>query len=414
MAKDASGIVGRARQVYSEKGLRSLIAEGTRFVTKDIWLELLLQRRSVSRSELKKLAAEEGGIWYLEEEEPFSVCSAPHPKLREAFRPYQMEWAPERPFVCELEECYLVGPYAVGMTTDGRIITETVPLDRRLTSKRLDEYFSSLRQYIHLSGLNDALEPEYKENQVFSLVTPYVSYYHWMTEYLPKLRYIEHYTSETGNEPTVLINSDSSRFVEETLEAAGYGPDNYKRWDKREARVSNLIIPIHRSHIIDYDKPDLSIYEPSQDDLLWLRNKTLSNIEDLAPEKDRRLYISRQEASPEYTSTRKVVNYDEMLSTLHDFGFESYILEELPFEKQVRLFAEADVVMGPHGAGLVNMIFANEPLVIEMFPEDTLKPHFYFISDMMDFDYEPIVTEAESSNLVVNTESLRDFLESVL
>ena len=70
--------------------------------------------------------------------------------------------------------------------------------------------------------------------------------------------------------------------------------------------------------------------------------------------------------------------------------------------------------MGPHGAGLVNMIFANQPLIIEMFPEDTLKPHFYFISNMMGFDYEPMVTEAQNSNLIVDTESLRDFLDSVL
>jgi capsular polysaccharide biosynthesis protein len=118
-------------------------------------------------------------------------------------------------------------------------------------------------------------------------------------------------------------------------------------------------------------------------------------------------------AGSNYTSSRKVLNYDELKIVLDEFGFKSYELENLSFQKQVEIFSSADIVMGPHGAGLVNMIFSEDPVVIELFPENKLKPHFYFICEMMDFSYRGVIMDSEKSDLVVDTDDLRVQLQSV-
>ena len=69
--------------------------------------------------------------------------------------------------------------------------------------------------------------------------------------------------------------------------------------------------------------------------------------------------------------------------------------------------------MGSHGAGLVDIIFADDPLVIELFPRGVLKPHFYFVAKMMGFEYVPIITDADESNLIVDMKPLRDTLNSL-
>ena len=69
--------------------------------------------------------------------------------------------------------------------------------------------------------------------------------------------------------------------------------------------------------------------------------------------------------------------------------------------------------MGPHGAGLLNMIFADDPTVIELFPESVIKPHFHFLADMLDFDYTSMVTKSEGNNLIIDLDELDELLSDI-
>lgn len=68
--------------------------------------------------------------------------------------------------------------------------------------------------------------------------------------------------------------------------------------------------------------------------------------------RSRRIYISRRNAHH-----WEVTNESEVLSVLEPHGFEAHDLAQLCFEDQVRLFSEAEVVVGT-GAGLSNVVFA--------------------------------------------------------
>jgi hypothetical protein len=52
-----------------------------------------------------------------------------------------------------------------------------------------------------------------------------------------------------------------------------------------------------------------------------------------------------------------VVNETELLPLLRDHGIEWMCAEDLDFREQVQRFANAEAILGPHGAGLANLLF---------------------------------------------------------
>jgi hypothetical protein len=90
-----------------------------------------------------------------------------------------------------------------------------------------------------------------------------------------------------------------------------------------------------------------------------------------APVPRQRLYLSRKRARH-----RRVTNEETLLRFLAPYGFREIELENLSFTEQVRLFREAAIVLGPHGAGLGGIFFAGEIDVVALYP--TRVPPNYF------------------------------------
>ena len=78
----------------------------------------------------------------------------------------------------------------------------------------------------------------------------------------------------------------------------------------------------------------------------------------------RRIYIDRR-SSP----LRRLLNEEEIVEMLRSERIEPVRMEELPLAEQALLMAQCELVVGPHGAGLTNIVFA-EPgtRVIEIMP----------------------------------------------
>ena len=82
-----------------------------------------------------------------------------------------------------------------------------------------------------------------------------------------------------------------------------------------------------------------------------------------------------------------VTNESEIIDLLKTYGIVSVELEEMPFAEQVNIFYHAEVVVGPHGGGLANLVFCSKGTkVIELFPATTIDA-FFTLSRALELDY---------------------------
>lgn len=99
----------------------------------------------------------------------------------------------------------------------------------------------------------------------------------------------------------------------------------------------------------------------------------------------KRFYVSRQ-----HSSNRRVTNFNELTKKVFEpLGLQSIELDAMPLAEQIDLFSKADLVVGEHGAGLVNTIFMRPgSTVIEIFPEDLVGRWMYrLIAEMGKLKY---------------------------
>lgn len=66
----------------------------------------------------------------------------------------------------------------------------------------------------------------------------------------------------------------------------------------------------------------------------------------------RRIYVSRRDAH-----SRRLLNEGDVIALLERNGFEAVTLTGMNVREQIKLFASASHVIGPHGAGLGNVLF---------------------------------------------------------
>jgi capsular polysaccharide biosynthesis protein len=96
-----------------------------------------------------------------------------------------------------------------------------------------------------------------------------------------------------------------------------------------------------------------------------------------------RIYVTRSD-----TKKRRIENESELLPILKARGFEVVAPGQLSFRDQVSLFMWADAVVGPHGAGLTNILFAPKSnRVLEIFPANKVKNTYLLLAHSLGQTY---------------------------
>ena len=91
-----------------------------------------------------------------------------------------------------------------------------------------------------------------------------------------------------------------------------------------------------------------------------------------------------------------MVNEAALLALLDRFGFTRCFLEALCLAEQIALFAAADAVLGPHGAGFANMLFMPEgALAMELFAPGYINPVMLPAVDALRLRYYPVPARVE-------------------
>jgi hypothetical protein len=163
------------------------------------------------------------------------------------------------------------------------------------------------------------------------------NYFHWLVETLPRIAILE----EAGMEDYRLIVPGSlSSWQAESLDRLGFGPDRRVGFGEQHWQIDSLLVP----SLLGYP----GMCRPSA--AAWLRRRLGVSEQAVGT---RRLYVSRSRANH-----RKVANEEEVIAVLFSFGFERVFTEAMTLQEQISLFSQAQFIVGLHGAGLANVLFA--------------------------------------------------------
>jgi hypothetical protein len=313
----------------------------------------------------------------------------------------------KNPFVSEVTNAQLLGSSAIGLDQGKNIIMETV----------FPDFDDGTPGFISLPVRTlvrkQVVKTEADElDTVCSLVAKWSKVYgHWFIDCLPRLEGLEQYQEKTGRKPLIVIDSNPTSWQIESLRLLGYGPDDCIEWDRKRVNVKRLVVPSFRRQAV---WPEAKACE-------WLRQRMISNLppsENAGATFSPRILISRAKAAG-----RNIINEDEVMEALAPLGFVSYVLEDMSFADEVRLFSQAEMIVGIHGSGLTNMIFSQKkPIVIDLF-DSWYTGVFYKIAASLGFEYaclqcqNPLVDLERASgntNLIVDVAKLKRLINVAL
>jgi len=145
----------------------------------------------------------------------------------------------------------------------------------------------------------------------------------------------------------------------------------------------------------------------------FLRNQFLHPSDTDPSDPNEYFYISRENAI-----YRRVINEDEILDRLSAYGFKKVNLESMTVAEQIQLFSRAKVIIAPHGAGLVNLVFCKPGTkVIELFTPNYMPSYYWMISNHVQLDYYYLVNKGQthltSSDFAVNIDRLLEMVQYV-
>lgn len=193
------------------------------------------------------------------------------------------------------------------------------------------------------------------------------NYYHWLIEDLPAILRAR----AVAPRFPVFLGGPISKYVSDSLALASI---SYEK----------ITVPTRFLELRLAGRGDDSGW-PHRDDLNLLRDTFLSsNKSNTAVGK--KIFISRR------NSRRGFVNESEIETYLLERGFETFVLEELTFQEQVRVFENAAFVVGAHGAGLSNLVFCPKGAkVLEISLPSHAVNCFRVLSKQLDLDHETLI-----------------------
>lgn len=195
-------------------------------------------------------------------------------------------------------------------------------------------------------------------------------YYHFVIETLPKFLRLRE-DPRLAAVP-VLWRQDTHSYVSQYLRALGF-------WDR--------LVPM-AGDVVRCDRLFLpSVASPNgwtQQSLAALRDAVLPafGIEP-ASRPHRLVLLSRRDAL-----TRRIVNEGDLEAALAPLGFELVIPGALPIAEQIEMFANARLIVGPHGSAWANIVYAAPgTAMLEIQQQGSYHPAMYSIAKLRGVTY---------------------------
>jgi len=255
---------------------------------------------------------------------------------------------------------FIVGEPAAIVTRNGTLLKEP----SRQIAKGI---------FQHPVNLRCKLYPERKLKRLFFASFDQGStFYHWLFDVLPLLL-VPEFRHKLTPDTTVVCPPILYPYQRESLALAGlkgleFLPTNAFRCIEAE----EILVPVlpqttgHQHHVT----------------LEALRATFLPRNRGAMAQGERKIFISRRKA------LRGLSNESEILPLLESEGFEVALLEDMALVQQIALFAGADTVVAPHGAGLSHIAFMpHGSKVVELFSRDFINPCYWRLAGVCGHTY---------------------------
>jgi hypothetical protein len=291
-----------------------------------------------------------------------------------------------------LDDVYLCGPAGVGIKDDD-VVLDTAYFGRFDLFERNMPYFHAAMKVI-----NNGSMPETFSSAISLLSVWSHNYFHWVLDLLPRVLSVNLEKMQMD----ALLPYDNPGFIYDSLEIYEQGKGYWVFDPQKPHQVLKLWIPIN-------GREKGRVRPSTIKKLREYGNKFKDYIET-----DKRwLYVSRTGAN-----TRRVTN--KQTNEFRDFTFENDIEvvmpEVFPFNKQINMFKSAEIIIGPHGSGLINAIWSDhKPAVIELVTPEYTNPCCWLACAAAGCKYGYVVCEPDGSNedMFVDVNKLDKVLEMI-
>ena len=202
----------------------------------------------------------------------------------------------------------------------------------------------------------------------------YHNFYHWMIEILPRLLLYDR-APHLQHVPLVVPRS-APAFVKESLKLAGY--------QSKTIFLDDGVYRFKTLHMLSLLSPMLDVSTIAVD---WLNEKFADTVSTIMTPK--MIYVSRRDAKIRFVS-----NEFQIVDLLAEFGFKTLVMADLPLADQIKVFRNAQCIIGPHGAAFANLAFSKPgSTFIEFFSKGHYSHSYSRISSIRMLKYGFLVGE---------------------
>ena len=227
------------------------------------------------------------------------------------------------------------------------------------------------------------------------------AYYHWVVECLTRLFELDFNKKKY---PILLpLKFKNLSYVQQSLDLLGFSVHYYDT--KQPCYVNILILPSITARGMFFSIESLSYQKKV------FSNKIVCNNIPY-----RKIYITRKNSN-----SRKVLNEHLFVDFFKRYDIEVFNLENLSFIEQVKIFSETTLLIGPHGAGLANMIYLpKESIVLEIKnKQDNYWNMFYGMASDLGHKYfyllaEPTTDDTHDSNLILDEDEFEHVIDQIV
>lgn len=295
-----------------------------------------------------------------------------------------------KPFICEIPDVVISGSNST-CWKNSKLIPETSFWRNEEVSRQLLEDFEENPLHTLKIARGDSFQNSEGVNSIDSAMVMNgifaEGYFHWVIEYLTRLRGLEKYEAEKRkNNTKLIVPPDSPSLIEDSLRL--FAPEKeILKADKELLKVENLLIP--------------SYPEITPKNLEWLREKGLNAKSKDVEDPPSRIFISRQNSN-----SRKTANFQEIKEVLNKYNIRPVQMEDYSFSEQISISSQAELIVAPHGAGLTNMVWGENLKILEIFNNHAHRLYGQ-LAEILGHEYKPLIGEPKGKTFDKRNQNIR-------